>query len=141
VILVDAGPFVAAASPDDRYHEVCQRFLRKPGDTLAGLDARDRRGQLLAQAGAESAAAGDRLPQVVRGWPGASAEPGAGGLRPHGRARRPVRNLDLGAADASIVALAERLGVTRIATVDRRDFTVVRPKHVPALELLPDLAP
>jgi len=30
VILVDAGPFVAAASPDDRYHEVCESFLRKP---------------------------------------------------------------------------------------------------------------
>lgn len=35
MILVDAGPFAAAASPDDRHHEACQRFLRKPGDTLA----------------------------------------------------------------------------------------------------------
>lgn len=35
MILVDAGPFVAAASPDDRHHEVCQRFLREPGDSLA----------------------------------------------------------------------------------------------------------
>ena len=37
-------------------------------------------------------------------------------------------SLPLGAADASAVAIAERLGVTRIATVDRRDFTVVRPR-------------
>jgi predicted nucleic acid-binding protein len=50
-------------------------------------------------------------------------------------------NLDLGAADASIVAVAERMGISRIATVDRRDFTVVRPKHVPAFELIPDLKP
>jgi hypothetical protein len=48
-------------------------------------------------------------------------------------------NLDLGAADASVVALAERLGVTTIATVDRRDFSVVRPKHVAAFELVPEL--
>ena len=34
MILVDAGPFVAAASPDDRHHEG-QRFLREPGDSLA----------------------------------------------------------------------------------------------------------
>ena len=34
MILVDAGPFVAAASPDDRHHEVCRRFLREPGDVL-----------------------------------------------------------------------------------------------------------
>ena len=32
-------------------------------------------------------------------------------------------SLPLGAADASVVAIAERLGVTPIATVDRRDFT------------------
>ena len=50
-------------------------------------------------------------------------------------------NLDLGAADASIVALAERLGVSTIATVDRRDFSVVRPKHVAAFDLVPDLTP
>ncbi len=48
-------------------------------------------------------------------------------------------DLPLGAADASIVALAERLGVTAIATVDRRDFGVVRPRHVRAFELVPAL--
>jgi predicted nucleic acid-binding protein len=35
------------------------------------------------------------------------------------------------------VALAERLGVHSIATLDRRHFTIVRPKHVPGFELLP----
>ena len=50
-------------------------------------------------------------------------------------------SLPLGAADASVVAIAERLGITRIATVDRRDFTVVRPRHIPAFELIPDLKP
>lgn len=39
--------------------------------------------------------------------------------------------------DASLVAIAERLGVTEIATLDRRDFTVVRPRHVGAFVLLP----
>jgi hypothetical protein len=34
--------------------------------------------------------------------------------------------LDLGLVDASIVALAEELGVTRLATRDVRDFTAVR---------------
>lgn len=50
-------------------------------------------------------------------------------------------NLDLGAADASIIAIAERLGVSTIATVDRRDFSIVRPKHIAAFELVPDLEP
>lgn len=47
------------------------------------------------------------------------------------------RELPLGTVDASVVAAAERLGVTAIATLDRRDFSVVRPAHVDAFELLP----
>jgi predicted nucleic acid-binding protein len=47
------------------------------------------------------------------------------------------RDLGLGTVDASIVAVAERLGSTRIATLDRRDFGAVRPQHVAAFELLP----
>ena len=47
-------------------------------------------------------------------------------------------DLPLGAADASVIAVAERLGAREIATLDRRDFTVVRPSHVNALTLLPN---
>jgi uncharacterized protein len=36
-----------------------------------------------------------------------------------------------------VIAIAERLGITQIATRDRRDFTVVRPRHAGAFELLP----
>ncbi|SDY94363.1 hypothetical protein SAMN05661080_05098 [Modestobacter sp. DSM 44400] len=46
-------------------------------------------------------------------------------------------DLGLGGTDASVVAIAERLGVDRIATLDRRHFTVVRPLHVEAFTLLP----
>jgi predicted nucleic acid-binding protein len=46
-------------------------------------------------------------------------------------------DLPLGAADASVIAVAERLGVHQVATLDHRHFTVVRPRHVAALELLP----
>jgi uncharacterized protein len=46
-------------------------------------------------------------------------------------------DLPLGSVDASVVAAAERLGATEVATVDRRHFTVVRPNHVEAFELLP----
>jgi predicted nucleic acid-binding protein len=46
-------------------------------------------------------------------------------------------SLPLGTTDASVVAIAERLGLTDVATLDRRHFTVVRPRHVDALTLLP----
>ncbi len=47
------------------------------------------------------------------------------------------RNLPLGTVDASLVTAAERLGLVSIATLDRRHFTVVRPKHTAAFDLLP----
>jgi len=47
-------------------------------------------------------------------------------------------DLPLGATDASVITLAERLDISEVATLDRRHFTVVRPRHVNALRLLPE---
>jgi predicted nucleic acid-binding protein len=44
---------------------------------------------------------------------------------------------NLGFVDAATVAIAERLDVKRIYTLDRRDFPLVRPTHTPAFELFP----
>jgi predicted nucleic acid-binding protein len=46
-------------------------------------------------------------------------------------------DLRLGGVDASVVVLAEFLRSTQIATLDYRDFSVVRPRHAEAFELLP----
>ena len=46
-------------------------------------------------------------------------------------------DLPLGSVDASVIAAAERLGITQIATLDRRHFGVVRSKHAKTLQLLP----
>lgn len=47
----------------------------------------------------------------------------------------PAARLDL--VDCCIVDLAERLNITQVCTFDRRDFTIIRPKHCDHLELLP----
>ena len=47
------------------------------------------------------------------------------------------RDLPLGTADASVVAAAERLSMTTVATLDHRHFTVVQPSIGP-LHLLPE---
>lgn len=39
--------------------------------------------------------------------------------------------------DTALMALAERLNITRLYTFDRRDFSVFRPNHCDFLELLP----
>lgn len=45
----------------------------------------------------------------------------------------------LGFVDAAVVAIAERLGAQTIYTLDRRDFSVVRPRHTAAFTLLPQV--
>ncbi len=50
---------------------------------------------------------------------------------------RIYHDMRLGLVDASVVAVAERLGLTTIATLNRRDFAVVRPSHVDAFDLVP----
>ena len=50
---------------------------------------------------------------------------------------RDYEDLDLGLVDASVIALCERLGETKVATLDHRDFATVRPRHCEALTLLP----
>ena len=39
--------------------------------------------------------------------------------------------------DCCIMAMTERLDIKRVATFDRRDFTMFRPRHCAFLELLP----
>ncbi len=46
-------------------------------------------------------------------------------------------DLGLGATDASVVALAERLGQDTIATIDHRHFTVVRSQRGMPFTLVP----
>lgn len=50
---------------------------------------------------------------------------------------RVFADADLDFVDAIIVAIAERLNITRILTLDQRDFRIIRPRHCQAFELLP----
>ena len=44
-------------------------------------------------------------------------------------------NIDF--VDACIVAMAERLNITKILTVDRRHFSIFKPRHCDSFEILP----
>jgi uncharacterized protein len=44
----------------------------------------------------------------------------------------------VGFVDASILAMCERFNEKKLATLDRRHFGILRPRHVDALELLPE---
>lgn len=45
---------------------------------------------------------------------------------------------DVGFVDAAVLAITERLAEPKLATLDRRHFSLMRPRHVEALILVPD---
>ncbi len=46
-------------------------------------------------------------------------------------------DLRVGFVDAAVLAVVERLREPKLATLDRRHFTAMRPRHAKSLELLP----
>ncbi len=46
-------------------------------------------------------------------------------------------DLKVGFVDCAVLAVVERLGEPKVATLDHRHFGVMRPRHVEALQLLP----
>jgi predicted nucleic acid-binding protein len=139
VILVDTGPLVAAALSDDDDHHACVELLT--GLHLAGrrilipITVIAEVGYLLAREAGAALEAGF-LTSLAEG-DFATANLTSEDFRRMAALVEQYSDLPLGTTDASLIALAERLGITEIATLDRRHFTVVRPSHVEAFELIP----
>jgi len=135
-LIVDAGPLYAYVDRDDRHHSASLELLEThPGPLVVpqlviaevtylvgsrlGVEPEVRfLGDLASGSlAAEPVAAGDwlRIAELVARY----------------------ADLRLGTVDASVVVAAERLGATEVATLDRRHFGVVRPRHVDAFTLLP----
>jgi predicted nucleic acid-binding protein len=135
-LILDTGPLLAALDAADPDHAACAALLVDadedlvvPGLVLAELDywCHERLGV-------------DAwlvfLEDVVRG--AYRVEPPAlVDLERCAALQRRYADLGLGVVDASVVALAERLGERRVATLDHRHFAVVRPAHAGAFELVP----
>ncbi|GAA4589424.1 PIN domain-containing protein [Planotetraspora phitsanulokensis] len=135
-ILLDTGPLVAALDADDKDHVRCSELLQTAsGPLLVPVTVmvevcwlvEKYRGALAEAAFLGSIDSGEleliavepkditRIAELVRLY----------------------KDLPLGAVDASVIAIAERLGLPAVATLDHRHFSVVRPLHVAALQLLP----
>jgi uncharacterized protein len=136
ILIVDAGPLYAYVDADDRHHHECLSLLASHvGPLLVPTLVITEVVYLLeSRIGAEASirflgdlASGSLLAEPVA----ASDWLRIAELVAH------YRKLELGAVDASVVAAAERLGASEIATLDRRHFAVVRPIHIEVFELLP----
>lgn len=135
-ILVDTGPLYAMADRDDNWHHRVVRFLERSHDALVvPVTVLPEAAYLLAAhlgPGAER-----KLIQSVVNGEMAVEELTLQDLRRTLELLRDYEEARLGFVDATVVAVAERLKVTRILTTDRRDFSLVRPRHCKAFELFP----
>jgi uncharacterized protein len=134
MILVDAGPLVALVDADDQYHEQCVAALKRLHEPLATVwpplteamyllndlpSAQNALWEMLMRKAVDVLSLGSvdlpRLRELMRKYAD--------------------RQMDL--ADAALIRVAEREGIRKIFTVDKRDFAVyrihgrVRPSIIP----------
>lgn len=136
IIAVDAGPLVAVADRDDAHHQACTAWFDHSTDTVVvpapvvvevcWLLGR-RVGPAAEAAFLAGLAGGDpRIEELT-----------AADYKRASRLVERYADMDLGFVDASVVAVAERLAIDTVATLNHRDFRVVRPAHRDAFTLVP----
>jgi len=135
-LIIDAGPLFAAAARRDTHHARCVNLLVRASRPLivpslvvteVAYLLGDRIGPHAEATFARSLASGELQvePVAPRDWTRIAALVAA------------YVDIGLGMVDASVIALAERLGATTIATLDHRHFAAIRPLHVKAFRIVP----
>lgn len=136
MLIVDSGPLLAAADAKDPNYAASRELLSSADaplvvPMLVVAEVAYMLGRWLGEhaerALAQSLAEGEFIPEPVEvpDW-----------TRIHELVDQ-YADLRLGITDASVMATCERLGETKLATLDSRHFSAIRPRHCAALELLP----
>ena len=135
-LILDTGPLYASLDRSDRDHVACRSLIERaaeplvvPAPVLVEVDylAHERLGP-----GAFVALLADIESGAYR----------VADLEPADYTR--IRELcdrcadaDIGFVDAAVFAVVERMGEPKLATLDRRHFALLRPRHRDSIELLP----
>jgi uncharacterized protein len=133
---MDTGPIYAMADRDDEWHHRVVRFLERSQDALIVPATVLPEAAYLLESHLGAAAERKLIQSVVTGELAVEELT----LPDYRRALELLRTYEqarIGFVDATVVGLAERLKISRILTTDRRDFSIVRPRHCKGFELLP----
>lgn len=135
-VLVDTNAIYALADASEPDHETVRGFFRQvreplivPVTVLPEIDylCASRLGVRIEAATLQAVARGEFALEPLE----------AGDLERSIELIERYADNNIGLVDASIVAIAERLKITRICTLDHRHFSIFRPRHCPAFELVP----
>lgn len=133
-LLLDTGPLYALADADDAWHEVVRDLLEERRESLlvpvtvlpeVTYLLRSRLGMEVETAFVSSVANGELVTEELREVDLARS------------VELMEKYADIGFVDSTVVAIAERLNLSRIVTTDRRHFGAIRPRHCSVFELLP----
>lgn len=134
MILIDTGPIVAFFDKDDRYHSLCIEILKEIREPLVttwpvltecfyllnfSWEVQDSLWLFIQRGGTEIYPLEKELLIRCR------------------ELMKQYRDLPMDLADASLLVLADILGVSKIFTLDHKDFSIYRLKQKRRLTLIP----
>ena len=134
MILIDTGPIVALFDKDDRYHAVCVEILKEIKEPLVttwavltecfyllnfSWEVQDNLWLFIQRGGIEIYPLEKELLVQCRVF------------------MKQYRDLPMDLADATLVALAHALQVSKIFTLDQKDFSIYRFKQKRRFTLIP----
>jgi predicted nucleic acid-binding protein len=132
--IVDTGPLYAAADRDDEAHEACLAALESEAHELVipALVIAETTYLIGSRLGDEAEAI------FLRALEDLNVElPAVEDWKRIAELVEKYADLRLGGTDASVISLAERHRARTIITLDRRHFSVVRPRHCKAFKIVP----
>lgn len=135
-VLLDTGALYALADEDDAWHDRVKAYVdRHPGPLLVPITVLPEACYLVnSHLGQEAERA--LLAACVSGKFSVASVTADDIIRSI-ELLDPYADANIGFVDASVIAMAERLAIRQVVTVDRRDFALVRPRHCSVFDLLP----
>lgn len=134
-VLVDAGPLIALLDQGDKNHQSCQRALSEIEGSLVSV------WPVVTEAayflGKISAKAQDALLEMIEEEIVEIAELDIYDISRARELMAKYSDLPMDFADAALLRVAEREKIASVFTIDKRDFSLYRPKHVSRLKILP----
>lgn len=138
-IIVDTGPLIAMVNAKDSHHEAVRTWLESAStrDLLVPSLALTEVCQYVEKhLGGQAEAA--FIEELMRSPQFRIYDPVVDDYKRMAVLMRQYSDWPLGVADAAVVATAERLKTSEVATVDRRHFEHIRPVHVAYFKLYPE---
>ncbi|TQM30364.1 type II toxin-antitoxin system VapC family toxin [Nocardia bhagyanarayanae] len=136
MLIVDTGPLVAYLNRHDTDHERCaELFTGRTDELLLTPYVVTEACYLVCKY--VGAAAEINLVEAVAAGDLTQVDITEADLRRMAELMTQYRGFPLGVADASVIAVAERLEAVEVATLDHRHFHAVTPRHTPGFKLLP----